>query len=54
MKDGFLTLDDDRVSGVVAARIADDDVRLLSEHVNYFTFAFIAPLGSDENCICHI
>ena len=43
----------DSVAGVVAAGVADDDVRPFGEHVNDFAFAFIAPLGADENCICH-
>ena len=53
MQDGFLAIDDDGVAGVVAAGVADDDLRLLGEHVNDFAFAFVAPLGADENCICH-
>ena len=33
--------------------VADDDVRLLGQHVNDLAFAFVAPLGADQNCICH-
>jgi hypothetical protein len=35
------------VSGIIAAGIADDDIRLLRQHVNDFAFAFVAPLGAD-------
>ena len=49
----LLALDDDRVAGVVAAGVTHDDLRRLREHVNDFAFAFIAPLGADENCVCH-
>ena len=41
------------MAGVVAAGVTDDDLRLLGEHVNDFAFAFVAPLGADENCVCH-
>ncbi len=43
----------DRVAGVVAALRADDHVRLLGQHVNDLAFAFIAPLGADQNRIRH-
>jgi hypothetical protein len=41
------------VPGVVATGVADDDIRLLGEDVNDFAFAFVAPLGADQNCVCH-
>jgi hypothetical protein len=41
------------VAGVVAASVADDNVRRLGEHINDFAFAFVAPLGADQNCIRH-
>ena len=53
VQDVFLFADEDGVAGVVAAGVADDDVRLLGQHVNDFAFAFVAPLGADQNCICH-
>ena len=49
----FCLADENGVAGVVAAGVADDDVRLLREHVNDFAFAFVAPLGADQNCVCH-
>ena len=49
----FLTTDDDRVSGIVAALAADDDVSFISEEVDDFSFTFIAPLGADENSVWH-
>ena len=38
-----------RVTGIVPALIADDDVEALSEQVDYLTFSFIAPLGADDS-----
>ena len=42
----YFFADENRVAGVVAALRADDDVRLLGQHVNDFAFAFVAPLGA--------
>ena len=53
MQDVFLAADDDGVPGVVAALGAHDDVRLLGEHVDDFAFAFVAPLGADQDRIGH-
>jgi hypothetical protein len=41
------------MSGVVTARIPDDDICLLREHVNDLALAFVTPLGADENRVCH-
>jgi hypothetical protein len=53
MQDIFFGAEKNRVSGIVATRVTDNDVRLLGEHVNDFTFAFVTPLGADQNCVCH-
>ena len=53
MQDIFLRAEKNRVAGVIAAGVADDDICFFREHVNDFAFAFIAPLGADENCVCH-
>ena len=53
MQNVFFRAEKNGVSGVVAARVTDDDVRPLSEHVNDFAFAFVAPLSADENCVRH-
>ena len=53
MEHVFLFPDEDRVAGVVAALGADDDVRVLGQHVDDFALAFVAPLGADENSIGH-
>jgi hypothetical protein len=53
VQDIFFRTEKNRVAGVVAAGVADDDVRLLGEDVNDFALAFIAPLGTNENCVCH-
>ena len=54
MQDVFLFADENGVPGVVAAGVADDDVRVFGEHVNDFAFAFVTPLGADKNCVCHV
>ena len=46
MKNVFLSLDMDRVAGIVAALGTYDHVGLLGEHVDNFAFAFVAPLGT--------
>ena len=47
VKDEFLLADFDRMSGIVAALGADDDIGFLGEDVDDFSFSFIAPLGAD-------
>ena len=46
-------VDDERVSGIVAALVAHDDIGALGEPVDDLAFAFIAPLGADHNHVCH-
>ena len=41
------------MAGVVAALGSHHDVRLFRQHIDDFAFAFIAPLGAHQNCICH-
>jgi hypothetical protein len=53
VQDVFFALDDNCVTGVVAALAADDDFGIIGEVVDDFSFAFIAPLGADENGIGH-
>ena len=40
--------------GVVAALRADDDLSLFGEDVDDLAFAFVAPLGADENRVGHV
>ena len=49
VQDEFFLPDLDRVAGVVAALGADDDIGLLGEDVDDFSFSFIAPLGADKD-----
>jgi len=48
VQDVFLFADENGMPGVVAAGVADDDVRVFRQHVNDFAFAFVAPLGTDQ------
>src|SRR5438067_11639184 len=47
MQNVFLFADENSMPGVVSALSAHDDVRLLRQNVDYFAFAFIAPLGAN-------
>ncbi len=53
VQDVFFAAVNDGVPGVVAALGADDDVGVLGQDVDDLAFAFIAPLGADENRVCH-
>jgi hypothetical protein len=48
-----LALDDDRVAGVVAALIADDEIGLLGQEVGDLALALVAPLHADESDARH-
>ena len=49
----FLVTVDDSVSRVVSTLVAHDVVVLARNEVGDFTLAFVAPLGTDENCTGH-
>jgi len=50
LKNELLALDRDRVSRIMAARIARYDVEALGENVNDLAFTFVAPLRADNHC----
>ncbi len=54
MKNIFLSLCDDGMTGVVAALGADDDIGVLGQKIDDFAFAFVAPLSADEDGIGHV
>ncbi len=54
MQDILLVADFHRMTGVIAALITDDPVRVCGQNVNDFAFTFIAPLSADQNCIRHV
>ena len=41
------------MTGVVAALITDDDIRVLGKQIDNFAFSFIAPLSADDCYVCH-
>ena len=45
----LLAVDDDGVTGVVAARVAHDSIEVAGDQVANLTLALIAPLGTDQN-----
>ena len=46
-------VDDERMSGIVAALEANHHIGLARQPVDDLAFAFVAPLGSDDNHVCH-
>ena len=51
MQDEFFLIEFDGVARIVAALIADNDVAFAGQKINDLAFAFIAPLGADQNMI---
>ena len=45
---------DDRVTCVVAALVANDVIVIAGDKIGDLAFAFIAPLGADYHCCCHV
>jgi hypothetical protein len=45
---------DDRVTGVIPALVADDEIRLLRKEIRDLAFAFVAPLGPDDGGHRHV
>ncbi len=48
-----VSVDVDGVSGVVSSLESDDVVSVFCVVINDFSFSFIAPLGSDDQCDRH-
>jgi hypothetical protein len=42
------------MSGIVAALIADNLLGVFCIDINHFPFAFVAPLGADNDDVCHV
>ena len=53
MKGEGLAVDDDAVSGVVAALVAHDHIHVTSQEVGQLPFTFVTPLGSDDHRCGH-
>ena len=52
---GFLTIDDERMAGIVPALKADHGCGLIGEQIDDLALALVAPLGADNHdCCCHI
>ena len=49
MQDERLVSNLNRVAGVMAALITDDDVEALREQIDNLALTFIAPLGADDS-----
>jgi len=53
MADEFFTIHDHCMPGIVAALKPNNDIGVFGKQINYFAFAFIPPLGSDDYYIGH-
>jgi hypothetical protein len=53
VKGELLVTYDDGMAGVVAALIPNDVVDATTKKVSRFPFAFVTPLGTDENDCWH-
>jgi hypothetical protein len=53
MQNVFLAADDDGVSRIVPALVAGYHVKAVRQKINNLAFALVAPLGADDNQICH-
>ena len=49
MQHKLFVADLNRVPGVVSALIANNNVEMLGEEIDDLAFAFITPLGADDN-----
>ena len=49
VEDEFFAVDDDGMAGVMAAGVAGHDMVALGEDVDDFAFAFVAPLGAEDD-----
>ncbi len=53
VEDVLFLADDDRVAGIGAPLVAGDDVNLVAQEVDYFSFSLVAPLCPHNNCYRH-
>jgi hypothetical protein len=53
VQDIFFVAVNNGVARVIASLTPDDDVDLAGQYIDDLAFAFIPPLGPDENGICH-
>ena len=49
LQNELFSIDDDRVAGIVSTGVAGDHRKILGENVDNLAFAFIAPLGADND-----
>ena len=52
MQGVFTIVVNDRVSGIAASLIPDDDILFLCQHIRNLTFSFVAPVGAYD-CSYH-
>ncbi len=53
MENERIPLIDDRMAGIGPTLIPHDHIGILREDIDYLPFAFVAPLGADDDEIRH-
>jgi hypothetical protein len=53
MQNVFFAADFHGMTGIAAALEADDRIHIAGQNVDQFAFAFVTPLGSDQNVCTH-
>ena len=54
MQNGFLAIDDNRMSCVMATLKPHDGGRAFGQQIHNLSLAFVTPLGADDNYVfCH-
>src|SRR5437899_7981662 len=49
LQDKFFAVDDDCVPGIVASGVASHDGKILRQNIDDLAFAFVTPLGADDD-----
>src|SRR6059058_5427397 len=49
LQDKFFAVDDDCVPGIVASGVASHDGKIFGEDIDDLAFAFVTPLGADDD-----
>ncbi len=54
VQDEFALSDHHRVAGVISALIPHDVIGVAGEDIDYLALSLVSPLGSYNDCVCHI
>jgi hypothetical protein len=54
VKDGFVTVHNQRMASIVAALESDDNIRIMGEEIDNLTFTFVSSLSANDCDVGHI